>query len=468
MNNRSDIRSKKFKKTGRNVTVSRCSLINSTIEKLMQYDSLLPNEKKNMINPYVDTIYTKVGNSKTVEVPKYIQNEAIVKWNLMKRKSVSSSINQNNIITNTNTNTNTIGGKNNTNPAHTRLNKRDRYVGNDPYIMNPDISGVIDDYPSKQPVNFPSDYSTDYSIRDHNRLQRNNMNNRKNVGQSIIADQKYGRGGTYGDLPRDYEIFSDRSASMIQDNMNWNRTADDVPNMDKNSFALMEKQGLSRGDLFMPDDTNDVEYPYDTNSLKYQQIVENRRKKNVDMYDTYDQSSELADYTDAQDAGDIQASADHNVSNMEFMSTLNNNLNNFNVAGNEIYDQPRCTTCGEDDGYALNGQNYDNDYQGTYDNPDYDYDSEYDNDSDYAYDGQVANNNRNNNINGNKNNNIKNIKNIKNNGNNNMADADTDNSYDSYENNSGSMYILWLVLLVAVVGYILYKRKHKTSGNLTQ
>src|SRR5260221_722224 len=80
---------KMFKKTGRNIKVSREDLTSATIEKLMQYDSLLPNQRNGKSNPYSDQIYAQVADGKTVAVPKYIQHDAIIQWNSMKEKSMN-------------------------------------------------------------------------------------------------------------------------------------------------------------------------------------------------------------------------------------------------------------------------------------------------------------------------------------------------------------------------------------------
>src|SRR5271167_3569132 len=78
---------KAFKKTGRNVTVSRDDLINTVIDRLMNYDSMSKAEKKNITNPYRGPVYTKVEGGKTIQVPRQIQHLAIVKWVSMKKRA---------------------------------------------------------------------------------------------------------------------------------------------------------------------------------------------------------------------------------------------------------------------------------------------------------------------------------------------------------------------------------------------
>ena len=69
---------KSFKKTGRNMQVSRDYLINATIELLMKYDSLSPEQRKSISNPYNSPVHTQLTNGKHVQVPRYIQHDAII------------------------------------------------------------------------------------------------------------------------------------------------------------------------------------------------------------------------------------------------------------------------------------------------------------------------------------------------------------------------------------------------------
>jgi ribosomal protein L10 len=71
-----------YKKTGNNLSVSRDELINTTVKKLIYYNSLSQNKKQNISNPFVDPIYIKLSDEKMIEVPRIIQNNAITKFNI--------------------------------------------------------------------------------------------------------------------------------------------------------------------------------------------------------------------------------------------------------------------------------------------------------------------------------------------------------------------------------------------------
>ena len=114
-----------FKKTGKNVNVSRDDLINATTEKLAQYDSLLPGQKKGVPCPYQNPVYVKTSDNKMVQVPRYIQNLAIMKWKSCK---LSSHVRMDK----------------RKNSSHTRIDRRTRGAGHDPYVMNDELKNARD------------------------------------------------------------------------------------------------------------------------------------------------------------------------------------------------------------------------------------------------------------------------------------------------------------------------------------
>jgi hypothetical protein len=211
---------KMYKKTGRDVTVSREDLINLTLERLMEYDSATDAKRSRMKNPYDEPIYTKVAGGKTVQVPRYIQNAAIVKWNVLKTNS------------------------------HTRLARRKRYAGTDPNMLNPEL------YQNTDNDDDPEDYELS-KLRDYEKKRR------QMVGRYNVPNEGCGRGGSAGDLPRDYMIFEGRRSADIQDNQNWGTNP--------------------RGDEVMPDDLNDFSDPYDQNNLAYQRSVDTRNRNQANQ-----------------------------------------------------------------------------------------------------------------------------------------------------------------------------------------
>ncbi|VBB18548.1 hypothetical protein YASMINEVIRUS_1011 [Yasminevirus sp. GU-2018] len=170
-----------FKKTGKNVTVSRDDLINATTERLAQFDSLPAEQKMKASNPYQDPVLVKTSEGKMVQVPRYIQNVAIVRWRSDKLSS------------------------------HTRMDRRKRYAGRDPYIMNRDLKDVEGDRDDFD--NYDSG-KVDRELAVH---RAGDAQRRKNVGQARVPDPRFGKGGSYGDLPRDFEIFNRRVDRGVDD-----------------------------------------------------------------------------------------------------------------------------------------------------------------------------------------------------------------------------------------------------------
>lgn len=156
-----------YKHTGKNVSVSREDLVQSVRSKLAEYDVLSPEQKTKKANPYVDPVYAKTADGKTVQVPRYLQNAVIVKWR-------------------------TTRGT-----AHTRLDNSTRYAFKDPYIMNKDIKGAMNDIDRED---------CGMTIRDLDEHQKFIAQKRSEVGSRQVPDVRYGMGGSAGDLPRDYYI----------------------------------------------------------------------------------------------------------------------------------------------------------------------------------------------------------------------------------------------------------------------
>lgn len=204
-----------YKKTGRNVTVSRDDLINAVIERLQAYDSASSRERKSMNNPYKEYIHAKVDGGKIVEIPEDIQNTAIQRWEEGKNISNIPS-------------------------SHTRLLNKKRYTDNDPFIMNQNL------------------VNTDMN---NNSLKRMSCYRQKmsNVNNNISTyPSKNLRGDSQGDLPRDYNLFRGRMSNRIIDNVNY---GDHPPS----------------GTIY-PNDLNDLKYPSDGNDLVYQRGTLYRNK----------------------------------------------------------------------------------------------------------------------------------------------------------------------------------------------
>jgi hypothetical protein len=230
--------SRGYKKTGKNVTVSKDDLVNAMLERLMDYDSMTPSQKSEMINPYNDPINVKVGGNKMVQVPRYVQNIAINKWLSLKRRADMTG----------------IDSQQNVNSSHTRIANRTRYASQDrdPFVMNRELRGVQGAMDDDKEMNEFTDYPIDRELK---KLYDYEKSSRYDVGGSRIPDDRYGRGGSYGDLPRDFEIFS----RGVQRNL------DDLPYVDgasESGAGNIEPNGF-----YEQHDFNDLNYlsDYDDN-----------------------------------------------------------------------------------------------------------------------------------------------------------------------------------------------------------
>jgi hypothetical protein len=174
-----------IKKTGKNIPIAKNYLINMTIRQLANYDSLNVKERKSVPNPYTDLIFMKLKNGKMIQIPRHIQRTAIVEWNMMKEREL--------------TNDNFRNG-------HTRVSRNRRYSQKDPNIMNKEISGANDEI-----------YQDDVPPPDNElrKLRLYEKMSRLKVGRMDVSDGRSRRNNTYGDLPRDFEIYDNMSNQMM-------------------------------------------------------------------------------------------------------------------------------------------------------------------------------------------------------------------------------------------------------------
>jgi len=190
--------SKTFKKTGRNVQIPRTDLINMTIDQLATYDSMPPAQRAKTSDPYSDPVHVTMSDGKTVQVPRYIQQASIVKWDILKKRSAT---------------VNGVRGSGSSG-AHTRLANRERYSGKDPYVMNRELQGVEGADDDGQDMDEFNDFPVDKELA---KLREYERTRKRAVGRADVPDNKYGRGGSYGDLPRDFDVFSRSSDRDIDD-----------------------------------------------------------------------------------------------------------------------------------------------------------------------------------------------------------------------------------------------------------
>lgn len=81
-----------YRRTGKDVAVPRDALIKITIEKLMEYDSMSPAQRRRSTSPYKTTVYAKVSANKSVIVPEDVKQEAIHRWQKLKNESFASPL----------------------------------------------------------------------------------------------------------------------------------------------------------------------------------------------------------------------------------------------------------------------------------------------------------------------------------------------------------------------------------------
>lgn len=205
-----------FKRTGKNVSVSRDDLINAAKEKLAQFDAMTPDQQKQNPDPYNAPINIIVANGKLVQIPRYIQKAAID----MRRSDQMMS-------------------------PHTRIARRDRYAGNDPFIMNRDLKNVVGARDDIDAIDYDL-VDNDIDVQRDRDIQR-----RRSVGR-VNVPPRLGRGGCGKDLPRDYQLFN----KMID------RNVDDMPFItDKNAFESVKPVGFYKiddGNYFSTQDRYDA------------------------------------------------------------------------------------------------------------------------------------------------------------------------------------------------------------------
>lgn len=335
---------KTFKKTGRNVQVSRDDLINTTIEQLMKYDSVPPAQRSKMSNPYTDPVHTKVAGGKTVQVPRYIQHAAIVRWDILKKRAAT---------------VNGVGMKSNGAEAHTRLAKRERYSARDPYVMNRElrsVEGADDDGEDMDEFNdFPVDKELS-KLREYERTRK------RAVGQVNIPDERYGRGGSYGDLPRDFEIFSRRTDRGVDD-----------------TTYVRDEATAGRGQI----EPKGYYDRFDPNSFAHQSAYDARAKRNVGRGGRRHMRSPSAEAREEREVQGVESdirSEDH---------TAETHVENYAPVNEDEpleYDERvddyegSCSSCsrGDGDGVIYRGQNRPDDVHEEHDQDDYDQDDDYD------------------------------------------------------------------------------------------
>jgi hypothetical protein len=149
-----------YERTGRQIRVPEDELVEIVLDRIDHYLTLHPRDRRNYPNPRTDPVVTRIASGKTIEIPQKLVDKALeihsacgTVGTVERMKSVGNS---------------------NTNSAHTRLAKRDRYAGSDPHIMDKDLRG-------KNLVGFDGQVAGDATYNDY--PQRYNEFNQRMNGQ---------------------------------------------------------------------------------------------------------------------------------------------------------------------------------------------------------------------------------------------------------------------------------------------
>ena len=235
------------KKTGNNVQISREELINATIKNLIDYDNLSIQEQKNQTNPYINPVYVKTSNGKIVEVPQTIQKFAIDKLNQYNHEHRTFKKQTN------------FDGENTV-----------RYVNHDPFIMDQELAN--------EPIGNVNDKSYVNSYDDEHIYDVHEEQNIVNVGKTVLFNPSH-QGGSYGDLPRDFGLFQEKTNQNIDTNVYYDykkhtiypsKYYDDNNNYDTKNPLLQSKHQYMNSDTIIGveyDDDDVQELPHESTKI---------------------------------------------------------------------------------------------------------------------------------------------------------------------------------------------------------
>jgi len=318
-----------YKKTGKNVTVKKQDLINLVNEKIIQYENAKASGKKLiMANPYTEPIYTKVEGGKMIQIPLETQSEAVRNMVRKLKESHKRLVSQ---------------------PTHTRLERRTRYEGFDPFILDKQLR----------------EETLTNEVDPELMKLRDSENRRNNINMP--------------DLPQEYTRFEETEQEYVGDRIDMSQN---YPNHPKN-------------DQIIPDDTNDMEYPYDTNELEYQQDEYNSRRRYINSSAKPIQSfvdgveSDISTETYNIETVGIEKFAPINTEENDVKDTYigqTNQSNQNEATDNGEYYDANCEPCREMKYTDDNKMSYDVDVEGNEDDQIEQFDSdEFISDSTYKY-----------------------------------------------------------------------------------
>lgn len=128
------MRNDEYERTGKQVRVPEDELVSIVLGMIDEYSQMHPRERRNYPNPVAGPIITRVASGKTVEIPQQIVDKAVEVHKAATAEAMRASNSSPDVQEG-------FGNNNDMSAAHTRLSKRDRYAGADPFVLDPDLRG---------------------------------------------------------------------------------------------------------------------------------------------------------------------------------------------------------------------------------------------------------------------------------------------------------------------------------------
>lgn len=237
------MRDDEYERTGKQVRVPEDELVSIVLDMIDEYAKLHPRERRNYPNPLASPIVTRVASGKTIQIPQQIIDKAVEIHKAATAKAMraggsgSGSKSRSGSMEGFN-------GHSDMSPAHTRLAKRERYAGTDPFILDADLRGqsitghdgqiagdaVHSDYPQRyKDFNYMmagkldhSDMGSDlndranpYGSNTHGRYDGAEQSRKESVGQSNYGQRSLAHSGGPASGSEDYMD----SVSGVQSNI---------------------------------------------------------------------------------------------------------------------------------------------------------------------------------------------------------------------------------------------------------
>jgi hypothetical protein len=168
--------------------MSKEDLFNVAISKMINYDKMTSQQKKQSDNPYIKPIFIQLKNGSNMKIPGWIQHKALVQWTSRKKQANGTALDN-----------------------QSKQNYSVDYSGMDDDINNSDTNNDVTD--SAVYNELPRVTAMNHEQL-HNKCRKMHENR---IGNVQVPDDRYGKGGSGGDLPRDFEIFNEQQTHDVDD-----------------------------------------------------------------------------------------------------------------------------------------------------------------------------------------------------------------------------------------------------------